>query len=109
MIQRMEQALDALSRRQKVVANNLANVNTPEFTRRDVDFFSYMSGLYEDRDLPLEVKDDAVTPPRADGNNVTLEREMFALTQTEMLYQTVSRFTTDRIKGISYAITEGRG
>ncbi len=109
MIQRLEQALDALSRRQKVVANNLSNVNTPEFTRRDVDFFGYMQGLFADRELPLEVKEDTQSAARADGNNVTLEREMFALTQTEMMYQTVSRFTTDRLRSVAYAITEGRG
>ncbi len=38
-----EQALDVRSRRAEVLANNLANVDTPNFKARDIDFKSMLS------------------------------------------------------------------
>jgi flagellar basal-body rod protein FlgB len=109
MIKQLEQALDALSMRQQTVANNLANVDTPHFTRSDVDFFTYMKGVMADNPTPLAAQPDTQTAARLDGNNVTLEQELFALTQTDMLYNSASRFTSDELKQLSYAATDGRG
>ena len=112
MIRELEGALDALARRQRVVAHNLANIDTPQFTRSDIDFFGHMKGVFTGGDTPIEqaeVKEDKLTAVRFDGNNVSLEAEMYALTQTDLLYQAASKFTSAEITRLRYAITEGKG
>jgi flagellar basal-body rod protein FlgB len=109
MVNELERALDALVVRQRTVANNLANINTPGFTRSDVDFFSHMQAVFQGLDVAPEAVDDTLSPERMDGNNVSLEREMFALSQTELLYNAVSRFTADDLERLRYVCTDGRG
>lgn len=109
MIRHLEQALDALSRREKVVANNLANVDTPGYTRSDVDFFSYMKQVLAGNEPTLTVAPDQTTAARLDGNNVNLEQEIFALTQTDTMYGAVSRLASDDVRMLTYAATDGRG
>jgi flagellar basal-body rod protein FlgB len=95
--------------RQKTVSRNLANLNTPGFTRSDVDFFSHMRQLFDGDDVTPTAAEDTVTPVRLDGNNVTVEREMFALSETEILYNAASRFASGALARMKYAIGEGRG
>jgi flagellar basal-body rod protein FlgB len=109
MIREYEHALDALARRQRVVSDNLANLNTPGFTRSDVDFQTYMRAVLDGAKPMLEVTADTESPVRLDGNNVSIERELFALTQTDLLFQTVSRLTTDELRSLNYVVTDGRG
>lgn len=109
MIGDLERALDALSQRQRVLADNVANVNTPGFTRSDVDFFSYMQQVFDGQTAAAEPELDELTADRLDGNNVTLEKEVTAMTQTELLYQAASKFTTESFSRLRYVITEGRG
>ncbi|MCC7493925.1 MAG: hypothetical protein IT204_16330 [Fimbriimonadaceae bacterium] len=108
MIRDMESALDALALRQKTVANNLANLNTPQFKRSDVDFFSTMREIFAGGEATATAVEDTTSPERLDGNNVTLEQEVFALSQTDVLYQATSRFTTGMLQRMSYVISDGR-
>lgn len=109
MTRELERALDTLATRQRTLTNNVANINTPNFKRSDVDFYSFMREVFNGRPTAAQVTEDRVTADRLDGNNVTLEHEMFALQQTEIMYQAATRFTTGAIQRMSYAITDGRG
>jgi flagellar basal-body rod protein FlgB len=103
----MEKALDAASMRNSVIANNLANVDTPGFKRSEVKFedelaraLSKPGGITgrrtNEKHLPigtqsatevaprLEVQHD--TSMRNDGNNVDIDREMAALAKNTILY-----------------------
>lgn len=108
MLDPLESALDALMTRQRVLTHNVANIDTPGFTRRDVDFFDYMRQVFEGADVRPEPREDTQTAERLDGNNVTIERELFSLQQTELLYQATARFTTMDLEHLRYAIREGR-
>lgn len=109
MLRDLEGALDALAMRQKTVARNLANLNTPSYTRSDIDFFSHMRRVFDGETVTPEATRDTITPVRLDGNNVSLEREMFALSETEILYNAAARFSSGSIARMKYAISEGRG
>ena len=65
--------------RQAVVAQNIANADTPGYRARDLAAFSEMIRRIEARDLdgplPLRVI-DAGTPASPNGNTVSLELEM---------------------------------
>lgn len=81
-------ALDGLAERQRAIAGNIANVNTPGYTARRV--------LFEDAlARSVEVGSDAVAPTvarsleptRLDGNNVNLETETLSNIDTMLRYQ----------------------
>ena len=85
--------MTATALRSRVLMNNLANENTPGFKRRDVDFEGRLrDALAQSREAALAVEprivEDLVTPPRADGNNVTEELELNALRESQLLFDT---------------------
>jgi len=94
-------ALDGLSLRQRTIADNLANVDTPHFRASVIDFESALSSAIDSRDTGSlrggQVSSLAVdTPVGANGNNVDLRKETLAAMQSQFQYQMVSRAVTDR-------------
>ena len=84
--------LEATTLRQKVIAQNVANQNTPGYRRQVVEFEDLLAQVLErqpDRAMELEpvIRTDEVTPGKPDGNNVTLELEMNKMQQNRLLYE----------------------
>ena len=123
-------ALDASWLSQRVIANNVANVDTPNFKRSEVSFQdklqAVIKGQHEGRlatthpkhisDAPRVALQDVRpeiyrvnnTSLRADGNNVDLDTEMARLAQVQLLYNTLLEVIGARGKRIKAAVTEGR-
>jgi flagellar basal-body rod protein FlgB len=115
--------LDVAALRQRVIANNVANVNTPGFKKKAVRFEEFLHRALEERRLGLvttdprhlqprpEIRPQVVTPPavtmRADGNNVDLEEEMITLVANTLAYQTMAQEVGKRLGLLSYVITGG--
>jgi flagellar basal-body rod protein FlgB len=105
--------MDAASLRTRVIANNLANVNTPGFTRSKVVFEEALGEaikrgrLAEAKAVRPEVEPDAGGDVKADGNNVHLETEVADLVKASTLYNIVNRILSGKIKALRTAI-EGR-
>ena len=91
-------ALDGLSIRQNVIANNIANVDTPDFRATSVDFESSLAAALADGDPEDTVVSSTPTqtPVGANGNNVDQRKETMAAMQTVYLYQVLTRATSDR-------------
>ena len=90
-------ALDGLALRQRVIADNIANVDTPGFRATSVDFESSLRDAVETGDpsrlgASMQGTD---TPVGANGNNVDLRKEMLAASQTQFQYQMMTRAVTD--------------
>jgi flagellar basal-body rod protein FlgB len=82
--------LKVTSERQQLVAANMANVDTPGYHTRDVDFRSAMEQVMNSGDGPqLEPATTEVAnlPERPDGNNVNVDRESMMLAETQLQYQ----------------------
>jgi len=91
-------ALDGLSLRQNVIANNIANVDTPNFRATSVDFESSLASALADGDPEDTVisSTPTQTPVGANGNNVDQRKETMAAMQTVYQYQVLTRATSDR-------------
>ena len=91
-------SLDGLAVRQRVIADNIANVDTPNFRATTVDFESSLRDAVESGDASRAgtslVATD--TPVGANGNNVDLRKEMLAATQTQFQYQLMTRAISDQ-------------
>lgn len=100
-------ALDGLSMRQRVIADNIANVNTPGFRASTVQFESSLKAALADGTLTPDTTVAATTPANtpvgANGNNVDLGSETMSAMQSVFQYQLMSRAATDRYTLISTA------
>ena len=83
------------STRHELLVNNLANVNTPGFKRKDIDFNVTLDQAHE-KLRALSGEDGIYTDPsslRIDGNNVDMETEVMGLSETAMRYQALTQMT----------------
>ena len=100
-------ALDGLARRQGVIADNIANVDTPGFRATSVDFESSLAAALERGEMPgagvrpLERPTNA--PAGENGNNVDLRKESLAAVQSQFQYQVMTRAVSDRATLVSLA------
>ena len=90
LMQMLQGYLKVASDRQQVVASNIANVDTPGYHARDINFQSAMQQVMnEGNNMQLEpasVEVDGL-PERPDGNNVNVDRESMLLSETQLQYQ----------------------
>lgn len=86
--QAIEWALSAQSERQRVTANNIANVNTPGFRSSRLEFESSLSQAMQRRE-PASARATTVaanTPVNINGNDVQLEDELQILEKSSIHY-----------------------
>ncbi|GAB4361590.1 MAG: flagellar basal body rod protein FlgB [Deltaproteobacteria bacterium] len=123
-IRYLEQRASFRTARQEVVAANLANVETPGYTAREVSFDSYLAKAESGNGVtlaktnrlhldgpggtgPAPVAADRETDPaRVDGNNVVLEKEMAKMAENTIGYLTTVTLLSRKLRGIRYAIDE---
>ncbi|MHB0935468.1 MAG: flagellar basal body rod protein FlgB [Armatimonadota bacterium] len=117
----LAKVLDGAAARQKALADNIANAETPGYTRKDVSFEGALVNILERdgvhpqaevaaiRAVVTEIREDVASPRRADGNNVNLEHEMVTLAKNTLQYEATAQFLSKRIQGLRNAIKEGRG
>lgn len=83
-------ALSGLQQRQRVTADNIANIQTPGYLAHRTDFESALKTELAGGETPV-VGQSAVTqsldPTRMDGNNVNLDTEVTIATETGLRYQ----------------------
>ncbi|NLI92199.1 MAG: flagellar basal body rod protein FlgB [Peptococcaceae bacterium] len=120
----MEGGLDGLSLRNKVLANNIANVDTPNFKRSDVNFENVLQSALGKGDAGyLELKrtspshlsgiatsagsfviQDQSTSYRNDGNNVDIDSEMTKLAENTLQYNAIARSLSSHLAMLKQAI-----
>lgn len=129
-VRALERGLDALTLRQQVLANNIANVDTPGFKRADVSFRAQLEqALASSPPSPGQLSvthrrhirpslPPAVTGTpqvvveegslgRLDGNNVDIDLEMTLLAQNALWYQATAQQLGRMLAMWRAAITEG--
>ena len=83
-------ALSGLAQRQRVTADNIANVQTPGFLAGVVDFESSLRGALENGETPTigeSFTARSLQPTNTNGNNVNLDQETVTATETGLRYQ----------------------
>jgi flagellar basal-body rod protein FlgB len=128
MIDAMTNYMTRLSKRQQVVASNIANIDTPGYKTKDISFHATLQELISPEPEPLatsrpghegmnqwrfsplepEVFEVADLPSRPDRNNVDIDREMLKLSETSFGYSLISQLLKAKFRGIANAINEGR-
>jgi len=124
----LEKALDASALRNKVIANNIANVDTPGFKKSTVSFEEELSQALSSRgiqgrrtreghkeigDISLsqirpQIQVSSSTSMREDGNNVDIDVEMAALAQNQISYHYLVQKLNRELQRIRNVVLEGR-
>jgi len=125
----LQRTMDASLLRQNVIANNIANANTPNFKRTDVNFESRLAYALEsesrrprfrealtDEDHiafyePLDYRDvrprrvlDFMTTAKNNGNNVDIEVESMNQLNNQLAYQMMVRSVSDSFTRINLVL-----
>ncbi|MCA0144487.1 flagellar basal body protein [Blastococcus sp. LR1] len=86
----LKAALAGLAQRQRVTADNIANVNTPGFLAGRTDFETSLRGAVSNGQLPSingGTTMRSMEPTNTNGNNVNLDAETVIATETGLRYQ----------------------
>ncbi|MDA3950870.1 MAG: flagellar basal body rod protein FlgB [Spirochaeta sp.] len=125
----LQRSMDTSMLRQNVIANNLANANTPNFKRSVVNFESrlayalesenrqprFQEALTNERHIPfherVDYRDvrprrvlDFATTAKNNGNNVDVEVESMNLLNNQLSYQMMTRSVADSFARINLVL-----
>lgn len=116
----MTRALDAASLRQQVISHNLANANTPNYKRQEVQFESQLARALAKANDPCAPACEPVstlrprivtlntTSTRTDGNNVNMELEMSNLSINTLRYEGITQSVGGYFSSLKNVISGGR-
>jgi flagellar basal-body rod protein FlgB len=125
VISTLSSGLDFGSARLEALANNLSNVNTPGYKRKDVSFSSLLDSVSGDSDGtamersdPRDLSPDSSSPTpdvvtdnngsmRADGNNVDIDAESARLAAAQIYYQGTAQLLQNQFSNLKYVIGGG--
>ena len=101
------------TKRHEVLAQNLANVNTPNYLAKRVDFEKAFRkaldrGVDDALDVEATVVDDDKARVKADGNSVHLEQEMGRLQKNQLMFEVYSSLLRQNLGHVKLAISSGR-
>jgi len=106
----LSQYLDLAAFRQKLIASNLANVDTPGYRTRDINFGGEMQRALEQAGSTTpnpRVFQVSGLIERPDGNNVSMEREGLLLASTQLQFRLGVELLRQEFQKISSAVKEG--
>jgi flagellar basal-body rod protein FlgB len=122
----LERGLDLSMVRQRLLVENVANVETPGYKRKDLDFEAVLQREYresEERKLPLArtnaahlekvgeekpalVGKEEEIVVRQDGSGVDVEKEMTTVLENALYYQALVRMVSGKLNNFGIVIRE---
>ncbi len=89
LLQVLQGYLQVTADRQQLVTTNMANVDTPGYHTKDINFQTAMQQVMDHGELKLQPASMSIDglPERPDGNNVNVDRESMMMSETQLQYQ----------------------
>jgi flagellar basal-body rod protein FlgB len=117
----LEKILDVASFRQKLLASNIANADTPGYKAKDISFQKALDKAIEDSKLKsasggqnskieqsYEIYETVTTMPNRDGNTVNLDIEMAKVAENTLIYNAATQLMTMKVRMLKDVIKGGR-
>lgn len=122
----MNKAMDAYALRQRTIAKNIANVDSPDYRPERVRFEEYFqsqevvlkgnatdtmhipAGKPDEGAVKGNVEESAIPAPEVyftGENHVNIDKEMSALAENQIRFRFASQMTSRYFKGLNSAIT----
>ena len=109
ILSQLESYLSLTNQRETVIASNIANVDTPGYRTKDMDFQHELTRAMASPtgSTPhAAVRDVNGLLERPDGNNVDIDREAMKLSEVQLQYQMGTQLMKDRFHQLITAINE---
>ena len=125
----LESGLDGAYKRQELISNNIANVNTPNYKRQDISFKEALRKEYEGENrsknrlslnvtnknhralssdrLSLNIETDSGLNYKNDKNNVDIDTEMVESTKNNLYYNTLTKQLNSKFDILRNVIERG--
>ncbi|MCR4440981.1 MAG: flagellar basal body rod protein FlgB [Peptococcaceae bacterium] len=122
----LEKAMEGSALKNTVTSNNISNVNTPGYKRKDVDFKAELKKSIDSENkielirtrskhLPgtecgaaFEVAEIKETSLRRDGNNVDIDMELASLAENNIYFNGLAQLLSSQLSLLKHTISEGR-
>jgi flagellar basal-body rod protein FlgB len=108
---KLDQYMTLVSVRQKLVASNVANADTPGYKTQDIDFESELANAAGGASRVGGPSPLVNTVPglrvKNDGNNVDLDREARLLAENALRFSVASNLLRSQLKTVRMAIEGG--
>ena len=111
MTESLSRFLDVNTVRHQLIVSNLANIDTPGYRTRDLDFrheLERAEGGLEYASFSPVARQVQGLMERPDGNNVSVERESLLLAETQLRFQACVQLLRAEFRRLSLAINDGR-
>ena len=106
----VEKALNIRSQYHKVLAGNIANVDTPNYKEKDINFSKELeSNIRRAQDIKVSEKTEQEGAGSIDGNTVNMENQMVKVTENSLFFNALIHVVSKKLSAMRYAINEGRG
>lgn len=126
--QLLQKVLDLREQNQQVIAGNIANANTPGYSAARLDFEKALAGAVGRRDGGMSATHERHFPPGqgslekvsgrvlrtadtsgvGDGNTVSVDQEMIALSENQLLYEAAVQMLNKKLGLLKYVAQDGR-
>ena len=126
----LQRSMDVASLRREVIANNIANADTPNFKRSTVNFEAQLkrvldaektagtglqAAVSDPRHIPFEQKADwqdvkpvrvldYLTTAKSNGNNVDLQEELMSAEQNQMMYSLMAQAASNEFNQLNIVL-----
>lgn len=113
----LEKMLDISAIKHKVIANNIANINTPGYKKMDVNFAEQLEKVLKDTSVnkfdnlqPKIVisKEETNETVRNDGNNVDMDKEISSLVRNTLSYNIYTQLMAKKVEMVKFAIENSK-
>lgn len=97
-ITQLQRAMDLRIDNQRVIASNLANVDTPGYKARHMDFEASMTRALNDIENPTVIEESTEAGLTLDGNNVDMDRELSDMSKNKTMYSLTAQILSAKFR-----------
>lgn len=105
----LERALNIRAQYHKVLSGNIANVETPNYKEKDIDFKAEIQkNMGSPNNVEIRESTDGDVIGSIDGNTVNMENQIVKMTENHMLFTSLVQVISKKFSMMKYVISEGR-
>lgn len=106
-IQKAQLMLDLISNRQEAIAGNIANMDTPNYVRKDIEFSQYLNTMNGSMETELSKKLGPSGVMEAREQKLSVTDELAIAQKNSMLYGVAAKQMSSVIKKMKSVINIG--
>jgi flagellar basal-body rod protein FlgB len=100
----LEKMIDLSVFRQKLLASNIANADTPGYKAKDIAFQAELNKAIEGGSGAYKIHETYSSMPNRDGNSVNLDVEMAKMTENALIHNAATQILSMKVRMMKNAL-----